>query len=49
VLQSYLVGAVAEKNLKAGFASIGLVYTLGFATAAWPIRGASAAQVEPAD
>ncbi|HKR85736.1 MAG TPA: MFS transporter [Terriglobales bacterium] len=49
VLQSYLVGAVAEKNLKAGFASIGLVYTLGFATAAWPIRGASTAQVEQAD
>jgi MFS family permease len=49
VLQSYLVGAVAEKNLKAGFAAIGLVYTLGFATAAWPIRGASTAQVEQAD
>jgi hypothetical protein len=43
------VGAVAEKNLKAGFAAIGLVYTLGFATAAWPIRGASTAQVEQAD
>ena len=49
VLQSYLVGAVAEKNLKAGFASIGLVYTLGFATAAWPVRAPSPAQVEHAD
>jgi len=49
VLQSYLVGAVAEKNLTAGFAVIGLVYTLGFASAAWPVRVAAAAQVESAD
>jgi MFS family permease len=49
VLQSYLVGTVAEKNLRAGFAVIGLVYTVGFATAAWPLRGPSPAQVEPAD
>ena len=49
VLQSYLVGAVAEKNLLAGFAVIGLVYTLGFATAAWPLRPTSTAQIEQAD
>jgi MFS family permease len=49
VLQSYLVGAVAEKNLTAGFAVIGLVYTLGFATAAWPVRVAAVAQVGEAD
>ena len=49
VLQSYLVGAVAEKNLTAGFAVIGLVYTLGFASAAWPVRVAAPAQVESAD
>jgi hypothetical protein len=49
VLQSYLVGAVAEKNLTAGFAVIGLVYTLGFASAAWPVRAAATVQVESAD
>jgi len=49
VLQSYLVGAVAEKNLTAGFAVIGLVYTLGFASAAWPVRMAKTVQVEQAD
>jgi MFS family permease len=49
VLQSYLVGAVAEKNLRAGFAMIGLVYALGFASAAWPVRGLPVTQVEPAD
>ena len=38
VLQSYLVGAVAQRNLTAGFAVIGLVYTLGFVSAAWPVR-----------
>jgi len=49
VLQSYVVGAVAEKNLRAGFAVIGLVYTLGFASAAWPIRVTSPAQVGSTD
>ena len=38
VLQSYLVGAVAEKNLIAGFSVIGLVYAVGFVTATWPVR-----------
>jgi MFS family permease len=38
VLQSYLVGAVAEKNLIAGFSVIGLVYAAGFVTATWPVR-----------
>ena len=36
VLQSYLVGAVAQKNLVAGFSVIGLVYAIGFVTATWP-------------
>jgi MFS transporter, DHA3 family, macrolide efflux protein len=49
VLQSYLVGAVAEKKLIAGFAVIGLVYALGFFSAAWPVRALPVAQVEPAD
>jgi len=38
VLQSYLVGAVAEKNLIAGFSVIGLVYAVGFVTTTWPVR-----------
>ncbi|HZQ20575.1 MAG TPA: MFS transporter [Terriglobales bacterium] len=38
VLQSYLVGAVAQKNLIAGFSVIGLVYAIGFVTATWPVR-----------
>lgn len=38
VLQSYLVGAVAQKNLIAGFSVIGFVYALGFITATWPVR-----------
>jgi MFS family permease len=38
VLQSYLVGAVAQRNLIAGFSVIGLVYAAGFVTATWPVR-----------
>ena len=37
VLQSYLVGAAAERNLAAGFSLIGLVYALGFVSATWPV------------
>src|SRR5438067_574198 len=38
VLQSYLVGAVAQRNLIAGFSVIGFVYAVGFVTATWPVR-----------
>jgi MFS family permease len=38
VLQSYLVGAVAQRNLIAGFSLIGFVYAIGFATAIWQVR-----------
>jgi MFS family permease len=38
VFEAYLVGAVAEKNLIAGFSVIGLVYAVGFITATWPVR-----------
>src|SRR5215470_14695587 len=38
VLQSYLVGAVAQVNLIAGFSVIGLVYALGFISATWPVK-----------
>jgi MFS family permease len=45
ILQSYLVGAVAERNLAAGFAVIGLVYALGFISATWPVRGRQVVEV----
>jgi MFS transporter, DHA3 family, macrolide efflux protein len=38
VLQSFLVGAVAQRNLIAGFSVIGLVYAIGFVSATWPVR-----------
>jgi MFS family permease len=44
VLQSYLVGAVAQRNLIAGFSIIGMVYALGFASAIWPMRAMKAAR-----
>ena len=47
--QSYLVGAVAQLNLAAGFAVIGLVYAAGFVTAIWPVQVAQPVQVSEAD
>jgi MFS family permease len=49
VLQSYLVGAVAQRNLAAGFSVIGLVYAMGFITATWPIRISQPVQLGEAD
>jgi len=49
VLQSYLVGAVAQRNLAAGFSVIGLVYAIGFITATWPIRVSQPVRVSEAD
>ncbi len=48
VLQSYLVGAVAQANLIAGFSVIGLVYAIGFVSATWPVRASVPAEVTPA-
>jgi MFS family permease len=45
VLQSYVVGAVAERNLIAGFSVIGFVYALGFLSATWPVRARQTVQV----
>jgi len=45
VLQSYLVGAVAQWNLVAGFSVIGIVYAIGFLSATWPVRVARPAEV----
>jgi MFS family permease len=48
VLQSYLVGAVAQRNLVAGFSVIGFVYALGFVSATWPIRVQKPIEATPA-
>ena len=48
VLQSYLVGAVAQANLIAGFSVIGLVYAVGFISATWPVRVSAPVEVNPA-
>jgi len=49
VTQSYLVGAVAQRNLAAGFSVIGLVYAIGFITATWPIQISKPVEVGEAD
>ncbi len=46
VSQSYLVGAVAQRNLVAGFSVIGLVYAVGFVSAIWPVRTLRPAETE---
>ena len=38
VMQSYLVGAVAQRSLVGGFSLIGMVYAVGFVSATWPVR-----------
>jgi MFS family permease len=45
VLESYLVGAVAQKSLAAGFSLIGFVYALGFLSATWPIAASAPAEL----
>ena len=49
LVQAYVVGAVAQLNLAAGFAVIGLVYAAGFVTAMWPVQVAQTVQVSEAD
>jgi MFS family permease len=49
VLQSYLVGAVAQRNLIAGFSVIGFVYAIGFVTATWPVRIHKRLELTPAE
>jgi len=49
VLQSYLVGAVAQWNLVAGFSVIGIVYAIGFVSATWPVRVVRPAGVASAE
>jgi len=40
LIQSYVVGAVAERSLAAGFSVIALVYAIGFLSATWPLPSA---------
>jgi MFS family permease len=49
VLQSYVVGAVAQRKLIAGFAVIGMVYAIGFVTATWPMRVPQPVEVGQSD
>jgi hypothetical protein len=48
VLQSYVVGSAAQRNLIAGFSVIGFVYAIGFVTATWPVRVSPALQTNQA-
>jgi hypothetical protein len=45
VFESYLVGAMAERSLIAGFSVIGSVYAVGFISATWPVRIPQPAEV----
>ena len=38
IVLGLIVGAVAEYNLVAGFAIIGIVYALAFVCSSWPVR-----------
>ncbi len=49
VAQSYLVGAVAQRNLIAGFSVIGFVYAIGFVTATWPVRVSQTVELTQAE
>src|SRR5450755_3227870 len=44
VVMGFLVGAVAQYNLVAGFSIIGLVYAVAFVSAIWPVAGIAAAR-----
>jgi MFS transporter, DHA3 family, macrolide efflux protein len=47
IVLGFLVGAVAQWNLVAGFSIIGMVYAIAFVTASWPVPTGAAAR-EPA-
>ena len=50
IVLAMLVGAVAQANLVAGFAIIGLVYAVAFVSAVWPVAAAvPVSEVTPAD
>ena len=46
----FLVGAVAQANLVAGFSIIGLVYAVAFVSASWPVgKAESVREVAPVE
>ncbi|HVI06010.1 MAG TPA: hypothetical protein VM711_07965, partial [Sphingomicrobium sp.] len=47
--ESYVVGAVAQRSLPAGFSVIGFVYALGFLSATWPIPVSAPAALTKAE
>jgi len=50
IILGLIVGVVAEYNLVAGFAVIGIVYALAFLASSWPLKApASVTQPSPAD
>jgi len=50
IVLGFLVGAVAQFNLVAGFAIIGLVYAAAFISASWPVAARTpAGEVSPAE
>ena len=50
IVLGFLVGAVAQFNLVAGFAIIGLVYAMAFISASWPVKTRTATvEVSPAE
>lgn len=50
IVLSLIVGVVAQYNLTAGFAVIGIVYALAFVASSWPIAESKASDVvSPAD
>ena len=44
IILGFLVGAVAQWNLVAGFSVIGIVYAIGFVSATWRVRVSRSAQ-----
>jgi len=50
IFLGFLVGAVAQLNLIAGFGIIGMVYALAFLSASWPVGAAAAVrEASPAE
>jgi MFS family permease len=49
IVLGFLVGAVAQWNLVAGFSIIGMVYAVAFASAIWPVAATSMHQASPVE
>ena len=49
IILGFLVGAVAQANLVAGFSIIGLVYAVAFVSAVWPIEAAKVSAASAAE